>query len=70
MINLSVIVPWIHNIIASVHKCAHEKTSKLFEWGEERNLLVSPINEGEFYSFLTSFESFLKGLLVKLDYGR
>ena len=46
------------------------KSGKLFEWGEERSLLLSNIDEADFYSFLKTFEAFLITVLVKLNYER
>lgn len=36
---------------------------KLFDWGEERGLLLSKIDESEFYMFLDSFQDYLKRLV-------
>ena len=39
-------------------------SGKLFEWGEERGLLLSTINEDEFYKFLNSLQGYLKELVL------
>ena len=39
-------------------------SGKLFEWGEERGLLLSTINEVEFYKFLNSLQGYLKELVL------
>ncbi len=42
------------------------ESEKLFEWGAERNLLLSEIDEAEFYTFLNEFQTFLKTIIKKL----
>ncbi len=44
-------------------------SGRLFQWGEERDLLLSDISEPDFYSFLKDFEDFLKRIISKLNYG-
>ncbi|MHB2035581.1 MAG: nucleotidyl transferase AbiEii/AbiGii toxin family protein [Nitrososphaerales archaeon] len=39
---------------------------KLFDWGEERGLLLSEIDEDDFYKFLDSFQDYLRGLVPTL----
>jgi len=41
-------------------------SGKLFEWGEERDLLLAEIDEGDFYSFLDEFQKFLKKIISSL----
>lgn len=41
-------------------KAERLESADLFEWGEERDLLISEIDEQEFYSFLAGFQGFLK----------
>jgi len=43
-------------------------SGKLFEWGEERALLLSEIDEGDFYSFLSELQEFLKKIISNLKY--
>jgi len=38
----------------------------LFDWGEERGLLLSEIDEDDFYRFISSFQDYLKGLVPTL----
>jgi len=42
------------------------KAGRVFEWGEERDLLLEKIDEDDFYSFLRGFEAFLGKLVSKL----
>ncbi|OLE70951.1 hypothetical protein AUF78_04275 [archaeon 13_1_20CM_2_51_12] len=41
-------------------------SGKIFAWGAEKELLLTDINEEEFYSFLTKFEDFLKRIVNDL----
>ncbi len=43
-------------------------SGKLFDWGTEKELLLSDIDEGEFYKFLGGFETFLKKIVAALGY--
>jgi predicted nucleotidyltransferase component of viral defense system len=43
------------------------ESGKLFEWGEERGLLLSDIGEADFYSFLREFQEFLKRITKVLS---
>lgn len=43
-------------------------SGKLFAWGTEKELLLTDIDEKEFYSFLTEFEGFLKRIVSDLNY--
>lgn len=38
-----------------------------FEWGEERGLLISELNEEEFYDFVGKFQGFLKRVGAKIS---
>jgi predicted nucleotidyltransferase component of viral defense system len=42
-------------------------SDKLFAWGTEKDLLLTEIDEKEFYSFLTKFNVFLKDIVSKLN---
>ena len=42
-------------------------SGEIFQWGDERNLLLKEIDEKEFYKFVKDFEKFLKDLLVKIS---
>jgi len=44
------------------------QSGKLFEWGEERELLLAEIDEKDFYVFLKKFEPFLKRVIDSLGY--
>ena len=44
-------------------------SGKIFEWGEERNLLLSEINEREFYTFLDRFQGFLAKVVKSVGYA-
>jgi hypothetical protein len=44
------------------------QSGRLFEWGEERTLLLSEINEKEFYLFLVGFEGFLRQVVRSLKF--
>lgn len=44
------------------------RSGKLFEWGEERALLLAEIDEKGFYSFLGEFQEFLKRIISNLNY--
>ncbi len=39
------------------------RSGKIFEWGEERGLLLSELDDADFYSFLKDFEGFLRGVM-------
>ncbi len=43
-------------------------SGKLFDWGAERELLLSEIDGEDFYKFLGTFEAFLKKIVVNLRY--
>ncbi len=43
-------------------------SGKLFDWGSEKESLLSDIDEGDFYKFLRSFEPFLKRIVGNLKY--
>lgn len=43
-------------------------SDKLFAWGTEKDLLLTEIDEKEFYSFLAKFDVFLKDIISKLGY--
>jgi predicted nucleotidyltransferase component of viral defense system len=49
-------------------KIALLNSGKLFDWGAEKDLLLSDIDEGEFYKFLGGFETFLKKIVGALGY--
>jgi len=42
------------------------ETGKIFDWGEERGLLLSDINEEDFYAFLDHFQDFLRKIVKEL----
>jgi predicted nucleotidyltransferase component of viral defense system len=44
------------------------QSGRLFEWGEERTLLLSDINETDFYLFVEEFESFLRQVVRSLNF--
>jgi len=44
------------------------QSGKLFEWGEERALLLAEIDEKGFYSFLGELQEFLKKIVSSLNY--
>ena len=44
------------------------QSGRLFEWGEERSLLLSDIDETDFYSFLDEFQGFLKEVIRNLKF--
>ena len=44
-------------------------SGKLFEWGAERELLLSEIDEEDFYKFLGEFQGFLKKVVSALGYN-
>ena len=44
-------------------------SGKLFDWGAEKELLLSDIDEGEFYKFLGGFQEFLKKVVKAVGYG-
>jgi predicted nucleotidyltransferase component of viral defense system len=43
-------------------------TEEIFRWGEERDLLLSEIEEEKFYKFLRGFTSFMQDIAVKLEH--
>jgi predicted nucleotidyltransferase component of viral defense system len=49
-------------------KVALLNSGKLFDWGTEKELLLSDIDEADFYKFLGSFEMFLKRVVGNLKY--
>jgi predicted nucleotidyltransferase component of viral defense system len=49
-------------------KVALLNSGKLFDWGVEKELLLSDIDEAEFYRFLSDFETFLKKIVGSLKY--
>ncbi len=44
-------------------KAKQLESGSLFEWGAERDLLISDIDEQDFYSFLNGFQSFLRNVI-------
>jgi len=44
------------------------QSGRLFEWGEERNLLLSEMDERDFYSFLGEFQEFLRQVIKNLNF--
>ncbi|MGA2973252.1 MAG: nucleotidyl transferase AbiEii/AbiGii toxin family protein [Candidatus Bathyarchaeia archaeon] len=49
-------------------KVALLNSGKLFDWGAEKELLLSDIDEADFYKFLGGFEIFLKKIVAALGY--
>ena len=49
-------------------KVALLNSGRLFDWGTEKELLLSDIDEADFYEFLSSFEMFLKRVVGNLKY--
>lgn len=49
-------------------KVALLNSGKLFDWGAEKEFLLSDIDEGDFYKFLDGFETFLKKIVGNLKY--
>lgn len=49
-------------------KVALLNSGKLFDWGAEKELLLSDIDEADFYKFLGGFETFLKKIVAALGY--
>jgi len=48
------------------------QSGKIFDWGKERDLLLSEIDDADFYSFLSEFQVFLKKIVkdigpIKID---
>ena len=43
-------------------------SGKLFDWGAEKELLLSDIDEADLYKFLGGFETFLKKIVAALGY--
>lgn len=50
-------------------KAKRLQSADLFEWGEERDLLISGISEREFYSFLAGFQKSLKRVAKAIAQG-
>jgi len=42
------------------------QSGKIFDWGKERDLLLSEIDETDFYSFLSEFQVFLKKIVKNI----
>lgn len=42
-------------------------SGEIFSWGEEKDLLLTEINEGKLYRFIGEFTEFLKGLAEKIS---
>ena len=49
-------------------KVALLNSGKLFGWGAEKELLLSEIDEGDFYKFESGFETFLKKIVAAVGY--
>jgi predicted nucleotidyltransferase component of viral defense system len=49
-------------------KVALLDSGKLFDWGAEKELLLSDIDEADFYKFLGGFDTFLKKIVAALGY--
>ena len=49
-------------------KVALLNSGKIFDWGAEKELLLSDIDEGDFYKFLGAFDVFLKKIVAALGY--
>jgi hypothetical protein len=49
-------------------KVALLNSGKLFDWGAEKELLLSDIDEADFYKFLDGFDTFLKRVVGSLKY--
>ncbi len=45
------------------------ESGRLFEWGEERELLLAEMDESDFYAFLSEFQEFLKKIVKATGYG-
>jgi hypothetical protein len=43
------------------------QSGRLFEWGEEKSLLLSEMDEADFYSFLDQLQEFLKKVIKNLN---
>lgn len=43
------------------------KSKEIFRWGEETGLLLSKIDEEEFYKFLGEFTSFMQNIAMKME---
>jgi hypothetical protein len=48
-------------------KIALLQSGKIFGWGGERDLLLSEIDDADFYSFLGEFQDFLKKTIRNLE---
>lgn len=44
------------------------QSGKIFDWGKERDLLLSEIDDMDFYSFLSEFQVFLKKVIKNIGY--
>ena len=42
------------------------QSGKIFDWGRERDLLLSEIDDTDFYSFLSEFHVFLKKIIKNI----
>ena len=42
-------------------------SGKLFGWGSEKEMLLTDIDEGEFYEFMKEFEVFLKKMVADFE---
>jgi hypothetical protein len=52
----------------SKRKVALLNSGKLFDWGAEKELLLSGIGEGNIYKFLSEFDIFLRKIFAALGY--
>jgi len=43
------------------------ESGEIFDWGEEKSLLLTTIDEGKFFAFLGGFQDYLKLLSHELD---
>ncbi len=50
-------------------KIALLQSGNIFGWGGERDLLLSEIDDTDFYFFLGEFQVFLKEIIKNIDYG-
>lgn len=50
-------------------KVALLNSGKLFDWGAEKELLLSDIDEGDFYRFLDGFQEFLRKVVKAVGYA-
>ena len=56
----------IDNICEIFEEIALLHSGKIFDWGKERDLLLSEIDETDFYSFLSEFQVFLKKIIKNI----